>query len=67
MGTKRKLPAENVIRTLGDNVLTMLAINIFKMFLENVMPSFKRTFWEQKENYPLKTLSEHCMAMFSHF
>ncbi len=33
---------------LGNDVLTMLALNIFRMFLENVILSFERTFWEQK-------------------
>ncbi len=28
------------IRTLEDNILTMLSINIFRMFLENVILSF---------------------------
>ncbi len=30
------------------NVLTMLSINIFRMFLENVILPFSRTFWELK-------------------
>ncbi len=36
------------IRMLEDNVLTMLSINIFRMFLENVVLPFSRTFWELK-------------------
>lgn len=44
------------LRMLGNYVLTMLSLNIFRMFLKNVKLSFERIFWEQKQNYPLK----HC-------
>ena len=50
---------------LGRNVLRMLSLNICGMFLEKVMLPFRRTFWEQKENFLLKTLIAHCMVIFS--
>jgi len=33
---------------LGDNVLSMLSLNMFKTFLESVIRPFRRTFWYQK-------------------
>ncbi len=41
-----KLPAYICIRELGDTVLIMSSINIIRMFVENVILTFRRIFWE---------------------
>ncbi len=43
-----KLVTKIFIKMLRDNVLIMLSINIFRMFLENVILHFRRIFWELK-------------------
>ena len=46
------------LKKVIKNILRKLSPNILRMFLENVILPFGRTFWEPKENFPLKTFLE---------